>query len=170
MELQRGDIILYRGTGKVFRILSFALGLFDKNWRKLQWKPWHMAFVADEVANMYTIGESVSKGVTEAWLNPDADFRVYRWFNEEPVYLEVKMFLLDRAYCRYDLTIYLHTLVFYIIRHFFNRPIPKLLDNRYSCWELVGEFCNEMQEPIASKYDTFFITDILREIAPYQLT
>jgi len=169
MELQRGDIILFRGSGPVFNFLSTLLGIFDKKWKRLKKKPWHAAFIADEVASHYTIGESVSKGVTEAWLDEDAEFKVYRWLDSEPPKYKVQKFLLDRAYDRYDLSIYFWTALFYLVRHYFNHRIPKLLNNHFSCWELAGEFCAEMGKPLASKYDTFFITDILKALTPYQV-
>ena len=170
MELERGDIIIFRGHGLVFSVLSKMLSIFDKKWRRLQYKVWHVAFISGKVLNLYTIGESVNKGVTEAWLNENADFKVYRWLDKEPPRYKIQKFLLDRAYSRYDLAIYLWTMLFYLVRHYFNRPIPKLLDNHYSCWELVGEFCAEMGKPIVSKYDTFFITDMLKVLSPYQVT
>lgn len=169
MELQRGDIIIFKGKGPVFNILSTILSLFDKEWRQSPWKGWHMAFISDEVGGAYTIGESVSKGITEAWLDETRDLKVYRWLDKEPSRYKVQKFLLDRAYSRYDIGIYFWTMLFYLVRHYFNHPIPKLLDDRFSCWEGAGEFCAEMGKPVVSKYDTFFITDMLKALSPYEL-
>jgi len=65
---------------------------------------------------------------------------------------------------KYDVAIYFFTALAIIIRHYFNRPIPKLLDQRYSCWELVQEFSIEMGKPILSRYDVVVIVDIIKAL------
>ena len=65
---------------------------------------------------------------------------------------------------RYDVAVYFWTALAIIIRHYFNRPIPKLLDNRFSCWELVQEFTTHCGKPVLSRYDVIILPDMLEAL------
>ena len=64
--------------------------------------------------------------------------------------------------CGYDVAVYFFTMLQYLILHFFNHPIPRLLDNRYACWELAFFFAREMGKPIQSIHKYPVITDFLK--------
>ena len=64
----------------------------------------------------------------------------------------------------YDVAIYFWTGLAILIRHFFNHPIPKLLNDRFCCWELVQEFSEAMGKPIQSKYDVIIISDLIKKL------
>ena len=169
--MKRGDIICFKGKGLVFKVLSFILGLLNKDWRKLEWKPWHMAYVDTDAGGYVGIVESVGSGVRRVVLQPCqlGEHRVYRWFDETPDQSEISKFTTEHIGFNYDIAIYFWTTLAVIIRHFFNHPIPKLLDRQFSCWELVQSFTEAMGKPIASRYDVVIITDMVKALEGKQI-
>jgi hypothetical protein len=65
---------------------------------------------------------------------------------------------------KYDVALYPWTTLQYFVRHWFNHRIPRLLDDRYTCWELEQEWEEMFNVTWGSKYDCPLITDLLREI------
>ena len=166
LETEIGDIVLFEGQGVVFRTLSALLSIFDSYWRKLRWKPWHLAVVCEGGLNGYWVLESTGKGVVFSFMDYKAlkECRIYRWLDDEPEPRKVNEFINNYIGCNYDVACYLFTMLQYLILHFFNHPIPRLLDNRFTCWELAFQFCREMGKPIQSLHKYPMITDFLREV------
>ena len=163
-QAKRGDIVLFKGSGLVYEILSRALKFFEWNWDR--WG-WHLGFVSGDspFTDVVSICESTGKGVTESYLDlTRKDIRVYRWFDEEPRRYKVRNFVSAHLGCDYDVAQYFWTGLQYLIRHFWNRRIPRLLDSRYTCWELVFEFAEDMGKPIGSRYDCPMLVDLLKVV------
>lgn len=163
-EMRCGDILIFRGSGWVHKILSRWLKLFERWWDG--WG-WHMAFVSyiDKATNEIYIAESVGSGVQVTPLGADHNtYRVYRWFDE--LINEDKLTAFTERYlgCDYDVAVYFLTMLQYLVLHYFNHPIPRLLDNRYTCWEFVFLMCREMGKPIQSIHKYPVITDFLKAI------
>jgi hypothetical protein len=158
-EIRPGDIIVFQGDGFLFEVLSRLLKLFERNYER--WG-WHTAFVFAQDSYGWIICEALVGGVTTNYLDTSRSFRVYRWFASPP--WRLREFICQYIGCRYDILLYPWTAVQYLIRHYWNRPIPRLLDNKFTCWELVAEMCESMGKPIVSKYDCPIITDILKAL------
>ncbi len=146
----------------MFKILSVLLSFFNSEWRNQDWKPWHTAFVFAKDSYGWVICEALAEGVTTNYLDESKEYRVYRWFDNPP--FRLREFICDHLYAEYDVLLYFWTAVQYLARHYWNRPIPRLLDNKFTCWELVAEMCESMGKPIISKYDCPIITDILKAL------
>jgi len=109
--------------------------------------------------------EAAGQGVEINWYSDKAlseKTRCWDWFDEEPEVSQMETFLQEHIDKRYDVAIYFWTGLAIIIRHYFNRPIPKLLDDRFCCWELAAEFCAEMGKPVVSKYDVIILPELIR--------
>ena len=158
-QARPGDVILFKGEGPLFEILSRLLKLFEPGWNRYGW---HMAFVAWDSEDGLVICEALANGVCLNPLNKQREYRVYRWLDTEPPRYMIMDFVKHHLNEKYDVLLYPWTAAFYLFRHFWNKPIPRLLDNAWTCWELVCEFANEMGKPIISVYDCPVITDILR--------
>lgn len=156
-ELQPGDFLVFQGSGFPFRILGGILKLFERKW---DFWGWHVAFVATPS----TLCESIGQGVVVSALSKytPEQTRCYRWFNEQPDQARINHFVGAHLGDDYDVLVYFNTICQYIIRHFWNRAIPRLLDNRYSCWELVFQFADDMGKEISSDYDCPMLTDLLK--------
>jgi len=154
-----GDIIEFKGKGPVYECLSRVIRLFERKWDR--WG-WHVAFVANvtDDGTVY-ICEALGPGVLVSELSGySLPYRVWRWFPNELPQSQVDTFVEDVLGKPYDVAIYGWTALQYLVRHFFNRRIPRLLDDRYTCWELVWYFCREMGQPLQSIYDCPIITDL----------
>ncbi len=75
-----------------FTVLSWLLGRWDKAWRNLKRKPWHVAFLSKKDAqNNWWVGEATGGvGVTETPLREFKEpYLVLRWFDTPPDEAEV---------------------------------------------------------------------------------
>jgi len=158
-EARRGDLLVFKGSGIVFTILGGLLKLFERKW---DFWGWHTAFTV----NHDTICESIAEGVVLSPLTkyPSDEVRAYRWFDTMPDQTKMDLYLQQHLGKRYDVAIYFWTMAQYLIRHYWNHRIPRLLDDRYTCWENLCEFCEDMAKPIESRYDCPILTDILRSL------
>jgi hypothetical protein len=164
--IQIGDILVFKGNGFIYRVLGSILKLFDPSWDG--WG-WHVGFATTKsTSEGCVVCEALASGVQENFYTPDKftsdKVRVYRWIKPPPSEVKVQDFIEKHVGKKYDVAIYLWTALQYLLRHYWNRRIPKLLDHRFSCWELLGEFCDDMDKPIVSKYDVIIITDIMDEL------
>jgi len=160
--MQKYDIVIYKGNGPAFRVLSWVLGLFETEWDG--WG-WHMGFVCSEGEDP-DILEAVAGGVRRVPLSQSLGFvngcRSYSWLEPLPDQDKAEEWITKHIGSRYDIQIYFWTVVQYLFRHFLNKRIPRMLDDRFTCWELVFEFAEDMGQPIGSKYDCPILTDFLR--------
>jgi len=168
IQTKPGDVITFKGTGPAFSFFSALLCVFDGGWRKLTWKPWHMGIAWSQLDDDgLLVLEATGEGV-KADRKPTAEVetkcRAYRWLDEPPSNTEMVDFFDSHINKRYDVLIYVWTTIQYLFRHFFNRRVPRLLDDRFTCWELAFEFCEDRGKPIGSKYDCPMITDFLRVV------
>lgn len=160
-QAKPGDTVLFKGNGPLFAFFNFALSTYIPKWRRLKWKPWHMgklwgktpegwfvmeAWTPISRLQYYSNAELEQRAKVVAWLGPlDADFKM----KCEQQYLHKP----------YDVTVYFWTMAQYFVRHYWNRVIPRLLDDRYTCWELVQSIDCDAGKGWGSKYDCVMITD-----------
>jgi len=161
--IKRGDIIEFKGRGPTFFFLGWILKLFEWWWDR--WG-WHTAFVCGKDERGLLICEALDSGVQITPLSryDGYPYRIYRWLDRVPPQTKVDAYVESVLGARYDVTIYFWTAAQYLFRHFFNRRIPRLLDDRYTCWENVFWFMREMGKPIQSIYDCPMITDMLKVV------
>jgi len=161
-QAKPGDILIFKGEGQPFGILSKCLKFFEPTWDG--WG-WHMATLTqlrlDDGKWEYIEATDHGLDLNYGYLNGD-NVRVYRWFNSPPMPDAIKVWVKNHLGLPYDVAIYFWTAASYIARHFWNRPVPYLLDNRYSCWEAVFKFCKDMGKPIPSKHDCPTLIDFLK--------
>ena len=162
MDIKLGDIVVFKRKGPVSFVLGGILKLFVPSW---DGKDWHTAPVSKhDNERGWMICEALAGGVQENPLSLYHDYTVYRWFDEVLDQSKVNKFVADHLGKAYDVAIYFFTALAIIIRHFWNRPIPKLLDRRFSCWELTQEFTTALGKPIVSPYDVVIITDLMKAL------
>jgi len=159
--MKRGDFVEFKRSGPVATVLGGLLKLFERDWDG--WG-WHLAILWEKRSEGWMILESVKNGVSLNYY-PNKDLertRIWLWFEELPTREVMEIFYKDHIGKRYDAAIYFWTVLQYIIRHYFNHRIPRLLDDRFTCWELVFWFARCMGKPIQSVYDCPIITDFLK--------
>jgi hypothetical protein len=158
------DIVEFKRKGFMSWFLGGLLKLFNPSWDGYGW---HLAILWQPGYDGWYILEATGQGVRKNWYDRtylQKNTRIWSWLDEAPLDGYMKTFLARHINKRYDVGIYFWTALAVIIRHYINRPIPKLLDDRFSCWELVQEFTSAMGKPILSPYDVVIITDIIRAL------
>ena len=162
-DIQPGDNLIFkRAKGDyVGLFFSLLLKLFNPNWD--MWG-WHMAIIVRPDGEDWIVLEATWPCCRLNRLSNMGECRIYRWLDVEPDKNKIADFA--KAYCgkRYDILLYPWTMVQYLVRHYWNRPVPRLLDDRYTCWELATEFDEAMGKPICSKYDCPILPNIQREL------
>jgi hypothetical protein len=163
--MNSGDLIEFKRKGFVARVLGGILKLFERKWDA--WG-WHVGIAWQRSHGGWYILEAVARGVTInfysfAFLAENTRF--HTWLEETPRDDAMKAFFQEYIGKRYDVAIYFWTALQYLIRHFFNRRIPRLLDDRFTCWELAAAFFDYMGKPVHSKYDCPMLPDILANIS-----
>lgn len=160
--IKRGYIVEFKRGGFVSKFLGSILKLFERDWDG--WG-WHLGIAWGDDFNGWYVLEALSGGVEMNYYSDEylrENTRVWKWFDKPPLKKKMGKFLLDHINENYDVGVYFWTLAQYLIRHYFNRRIPRLLDNRWTCWELAFWFCREMGKPIQSIYDCPLISDAIR--------
>lgn len=153
-------------TNIVGPVLSFLIGLFNEDWRKLSRKPWHVRLVKSGYGTTATILEALGPGVLDKPIDsiPLSKQRAYRWFDDLPNADRHDKWCKEHLGKKYDVLAYPWTAIQYLARAIWNHYIPRLLDDRYTCWELWAEYCEDFTKPMHSKRDCPMITDICRSL------
>ena len=162
--MRAGYIIEFKRKGIVSAVLGGILKLFDHDYDG--WG-WHVAIAWAKAYDGWFVVEACALGVKANYYSDkylERNTRAWKWFETPLLNEQMNKFLQANIDKAYDIAIYFWTSVAIIVRHYFNHPIPKLLDQRFSCWELVAEFCADMGKPIVSKYDVVIISDIVKAL------
>jgi len=160
-----GDILEHkRDTGfSVSGILGRLLQIFDPDYDG--WG-WHLSIAYLQGYDGWYILEATADGVELNYYQNDylfKDTRVYRWFSEPPPLARIWRFIEGHLGCPYDAAIYFWTGLAILLRRIGIR-LPKIIDYKFSCWELAQEFSAVMGKPIIPRYDVVIISDLIKEL------
>ena len=162
--MKNGDIVEFKRKGFVSCVLGGLLKLFNPSWDA--WG-WHLGILWEGSLDGWIILEATGTGVKINWYSARylmRNTRCWKWFDETPSRASMNKFFKSHIDKKYDIEVYFWTALAVIVRHYINRPVSKILDEKYSCWELVQEFTADMGKPIQSKYDVVLITDIINTL------
>ena len=172
-DMRPGDIILFRGKGLVFNLLSPILGLlrpfpkitfpavYGSNILFKTGRPWHMAFALEWHKKYgWIIGESIARGVTPTYLdkyimNGNIPI-VIRWFDKSPRAIKLREFMAAHSDSKYSVLAYLWTALQVLIPWF-----PRIVTSRVTCWQNVFRMCRYCGKPIQELHKFPLITDAL---------
>ena len=157
------DIVEFKRETNPFKspasaILGGLLKLLEPEWSG--WG-WHLAVAISQEDDGWWILEARAKGVALNWYSNAflIDCTLPHTWLGDVDYEKRDAFLREYLGQPYDIQEYFWTGLSYLFRHFFNRPIRYLLDNRWHCVELVFFYCREMGKPINSIHDCPLISD-----------
>ena len=161
---ERGDILVFKRRGFVSGVLGWILKQFERSWDG--WG-WHMAiaWMKSEGGFGIWIVEAAGEGVRVNLIPYEkfrTEIRAYRWLDEAPSNEDIERFIAEQLDRGYDVAVYFWTMIQYLVLHFFNHSIPRLLDNRYTCWELAFLFAREMGKPIQSIHKYPMLSDFIK--------
>jgi hypothetical protein len=158
-----GDFVLFDGGGPVFVTLSWLLGIFDKDWRKLKRKPWHVAFISGhDTLGGWKISESLGKsGISErSLLYSKNNYQVFRWFDISLDEKDVAKFIDEYRGQKYDFFFgYLFVILWYFLKWW-----PLVIDKNWMCWEWLYYFALTFGKPVDSVNHYPLITIIMDKI------
>jgi hypothetical protein len=157
-EARVGDIILYKGQGFLYQSLSWLIHILkERNWDR--WG-WHLAPIVKD--NMILDAQFPKLKMTNYWeqVHAGREVMAYRIFEKQPSKTKVNKFVESHVGCPYDIAVYLFTAIAYFFRPKFD--VPRLINRRYTCWEITFEFADEMGIDICDSYNYPFVTDLLR--------
>jgi len=159
-----GNIILFERNkhDKIAFILTKLLKLFYKNYDG--WG-WHMGIVASRTTdgNDYWILEATWPTSKLTLLSQMGKYRSYQWLDVINMNKHYE-FVNSHIGKKYDILLYPWTTIQYLFRHYWNKPIPRLLDDRFTCWELATEYCEFMGKRMVSKYDCPILPEIVTKL------
>ena len=163
--MKRGYIICFKGTGFTFHVLSFLLGLFDKEWRKRSWKPWHLAILYSIERTRTVIIESTAGGVRFNILSgkEGVDWKSYQWLDKAPTGQQMHEWAVKYLGQPYDCIGYATTVLSYLSKVLFNRPF-RVIDRDYYCWELGSMFAIDFGKPFVPLAEKPTIAEIMRAL------
>lgn len=160
--MRRGDIILCKG-GRFPGVswwLARILKLFEPDWDG--WG-WHLAIAYMEDKQGWWMLEATSKGVVVSLIG-DREHRVYRWLDKEPSKIRMYAFFNQVQGARYDYWVYAWTVLQYLGKKI-GLSLPRIVDRRYTCWEMAMYAMRESGKPVLPIWDYPVLTDILKVLA-----
>ena len=163
-NLKVGDIIVFKGDGSLYEVLSRALKLFEPSWDR--WG-WHTAFIATIKDGQIYIAEALAKGVC---VNPlstysKREYRAYRWLDAEPDRDKVMAFVREHRGDHYDVLCYIWTFVQRLVLKLSRGKVKLgyLKNDDYTCWEWVSFFCESFGKPWCEEINFPLLTDFLNQ-------
>ncbi len=164
-DIEIGTLVLFEGSGPLFKILSGALSIFDSDWRKVNPKYWHVGFISryDPVRG-WMICESLAGGIQENPVNIYKGAHYFKWFDNPPDPDKVKNYIDCHLKLPYDALAYIWVILATIANKVFHINIGLWEDQKFMCWENLLEFCQWMDKPIEKLNKTITICDIYKAV------
>uniref|UniRef100_A0A6M3JK23 Peptidase n=1 Tax=viral metagenome TaxID=1070528 RepID=A0A6M3JK23_9ZZZZ len=159
-NLKLGDIVVFKGQGVLYFILSRLLKLFEPSY---DFYGWHMAFICSIEDGRPYIAEALVKGVRRNPLDTDRQFRVYRWLGKEPEQWRITAFVNEHEGDRYDILCYVWTFIQRLALKLFNKKLGYLKNDDYTCWEWCAYFAEKMGKPWCDELNFPLLTDFLNQ-------
>lgn len=170
VQMESGYTVAFKGTGFLFTVLSFILGVAEPKWRKRKWKPWHLA----------TASKKVRKDGEEGWLliealTPVVDERFhsleelisvaksYKWLDKPPSRYKIGQFKKIYLGFPYDATAYIGVVFSYICRKLL-RLRWRVFDTEHMCWETNSIFMRFMGKPYQPMWEYPMIHAIMGKL------
>jgi hypothetical protein len=167
LRLEPGDILIFKRNVKdwISRVLSWALQLLEGGWDRWGWHTGYVSKVLPD-GTIVTVEASIGKGVQTVMyptLESLGDVRVYRWVDELSLDT-LENFTEKHVGRQYDLACYFWTSIQRILLQFSDYCIPRILNNKYTCWELVCAMARAMEKPLQPVGRYPLITDMDRAL------
>ena len=160
--MKRGDIVIFKGHGITYEILSRLLKLFDKEWDR--WG-WHLAILYSIERTRTVIIESTSGGVTFNILSgkEGVDWKSDQWLDKAPTGQQMHEWAVKYLGQPYDYIGYSTTILSYLSKVLFNRPF-RIINRDYYCWELGSMFAIDFGKPFVPLAEKPTIAEIMRAL------
>lgn len=150
-EIQVGDVIVFKGKGLLFEILSRLLKLLEPDWDR--WG-WHLAIAEKEVDGGWILIEALAPRVQEKfhdWKELWERTKAYTWLDSPPSKQKMSKFKELYLGYPYDVTAYIGITFAYLFWKVTGKSF-RMIDTEHLCWETVAAFCRFMGKPLQPIY------------------
>jgi len=162
-----GDIVLFdlnKNPG-ISRVCSALLAICDSRWRKRDRKFWHTAIVSRKDRKLgWMIFEGNTPCTREIPLASCGSHELYRWFDKPVTQAKMRQFVEKYTGRSYDAAVYILTALTYLLHRYFNIHLPRILDDKYTCWELVYDACFYLGKPLGETHNYPMLPDMLESL------
>jgi hypothetical protein len=167
LKLEPGDILIFKRNvdNRISTVLSRLLQLLERGWDRWGWHTGYVSQVSPD-GTIITVEAVIGKGV-QTVVYPTfeslGDVRVYRWADELSLNA-LEAFTEKHIGRQYDVVCYFWTSLQRILLQFSNYCIPRIHNDKYTCWELVSAMARAIEKPLQpiSRYP--LITDMERAL------
>ena len=165
-DAKAGDAICWKGQGWAFQIMSRLLDIFEKDWRRRDWKPWHTGYIVRILPDGEVVtSQAVAKGV-EAVTYPSVseigECRIYRWL-DSPDQNEIDKYTEEHNGELYDILDYLWVFLGVISTAWFHHPF-RMVNEWKMCWENLSEFYRYMDKELQPEDEPCLISRIISKL------
>ncbi len=158
-EVRAGDILVFKGSG----IFAFVLSRLIKALKEPSWDcwGWHTAPVIAPDIIVDAQWPKLKRARISDYVKAGREIKAYR-IMDLPVEDKLAGFAKEHIGRRYDWFVYILTTLAQLLRPMFD--FPRIIDLRFTCWEITFDFCDDMGLDISPPYNYPFITDFLRYV------
>ena len=171
-ELRPGDILIFKRNerSRSARVLGWVIKHLEHDWDG--WG-WHMGYVRCVGADgsIETVESLRGRGVENVCYPTFGDLgevRIYRWLDELDDDL-LESFTAMHMGEEYDIACYFWTSLQRLLAPLTHHLIPRIINNRYTCWELVCDMARAMNKPLQPVEQYPLIADMERALEPVRI-
>jgi len=168
VEFQR-SFSLFSVSGLLSAVINCIEGI-QALFRRKKWRwdnyGWHLAMVSEiKQDGSVIVLEAAGDGVREARLEQFYDrygrnYRFWDLLDFEITRPQMVDIIKHYAGLKYGYANYFWAGLIYLFRHHINKPLPNVLNDKYTCWELVYAIFRDLGRPLgANDYDCPTLTE-----------
>ena len=171
-DLRPGDILIFKrnARSRSARVLGWMMQHLEHDWDGWGWHTGYVRHVGVD-GSIETVESLRGRGVENVRYPGFRDLgevRIYRWFDELDGEL-LETFTDLHVGEAYDIACYFWTGLQRLLMPLTHHLIPRIVNDRYTCWELVCEMAEKMNKPLqpADRYP--LIADMERALEPARI-
>jgi len=171
-QLQPGDILVFKRNerSRTARVLGWVLQHMEHDWDGWGWHTGYVRRVMED-GSIETVESLRGQGVENVQY-PDfqslGDVRIYRWFDDLDDNL-LETFTMMHVGEDYDIACYFWTSLQRLLEPVIHHLIPRIINQRYTCWELVCDMAQAMDKPLQPVRQYPLIADMERVLEPARI-
>ena len=170
--LQPGDILIFKrnARSRTAKVLGWVIHRMEHDWDGWGWHTGYISHVLPD-GSIETVESLRGRGVESVWYPSFGDLgevRIYRWLDELDTEL-LETFTAMHLGMSYDIACYFWTSLQKILAQFTHHLIPRIINNRYTCWELVCDMARAMDKPLEPIERYPLIADMERALEPVRI-
>ena len=170
--LRPGDILIFKrnARNRSARVLGWVMHRMEHDWDGWGWHTGYVSRVLPDggIETVESLRGTGVENVRYPGFGDLGEVRIYRWFDELDDEL-LEAFTMMHLGQGYDIACYFWTSLQKILAQFTHRLIPRIINDRYTCWELVCDLARAMDKPLQPPEEYPLIADMERALEPARI-